>query len=790
MLQTKERVTDYEEVFTIEPTLRIKRMRERFLDLKPSASIARARIETRVAKETEGEPVISRRAKAFAAIAREMPIDIYPDELLVGCSSDGPRCTDIPPGADIERLGQGAFGLGYGAGIVSTDLSDEEKKELEEEINPYWKEQGRPGRLVHYGHNILNWDKVLKKGFLGIKRDAEERLARLDRTDPEDLKKVSFLEGVVLVTDAAAGIGRRYAARARELAEKEEDTTRKAELLRIAEICERVPANPARTYHEALQACYFAWLMVRWETWSSVGRTDQFLYPYYENDIREGRMTEEEAQELTDCYILKLNQGEGGFQTTNTIGVGGLKPDGNDATNDLTYVFIEAMMHTGLTNWFAVLIHSRTPYDLLIKACQLTSLGTGHPQFLNADVGVAQMLARGDTGGPMVTLADARNAANVGCLELVVPGKDSGYLYVGGHNLALAMEFVMNNGVSRYGAPDNGRMRPERAGVRRRLSPSGGLETGDPREFKSFEEVREAFRKQVVHMRENTQISSTAYEQMVIDLYPCVYESALIEDCIEEGICREEGGAHYNFNTGGTEIGSSDAGDSLAVIKKLVFDEMKITMAELCDALDANFQGHEHIRKMCQRVPKFGNDDDYVDEQKAWVVHQWASEFVKLKNLRGGHGSPGGSSMTGYITGGKITGALPSGRLAGEPLAPAGSPSIGKDRNGVTSVLKSMGKVDGTEVLGGLSLTSRIDPSVFENRDGFRRMADLMRTFVDQRVFHIQFNVLSSDVLKEAQEEPEEYRDLMVKVAGWNAYFVQLTKEVQDSIIARTEHGL
>ena len=446
-------------------------------------------------------------------------------------------------------------------------------------------------------------------------------------------------------------------------------------------------------------------------------------------------------------------------------------------------------MHTGLTNWFAVFIHSKSPDELLIKASQLTALGTGHPQFLNADVGVAQMLARGDTGGPMVTLEDARNAANVGCLELVVPGKDSGYLYIGGHNLAQAMEYVMTNGERRLG-PGNQRSRPARAGVRGRPAPSGGLQTGDPREFKSFEEVREAFRKQVVHMRENTQVSSIGFEQMIIDHYPCVYESALIEDCIEDGICREDGGAHYNFNTGGTEIGSSDAADSLAVIKKLVFDEQKITMAQLCDALDANFEGYEDIRKMCEQAPKFGNDEDYVDEQKAFVIHQWASEFMKLKNLRGGHGSPGGSSMTGYISGGRVVGALPSGRLAGEPLAPAGSPCIGADRNGVTSVFKSMGKVDGIEVLGGLSLTARIDPLVFKTDDGFKRMADLMRTFVDQKIFHVQFNVVSSEVLKEAQKEPQEYRDLTVKVAGWNAYFVHLTKEVQDSIIARTEHGL
>jgi formate C-acetyltransferase len=436
-------------------------------------------------------------------------------------------------------------------------------------------------------------------------------------------------------------------------------------------------------------------------------------------------------------------------------------------------MFIEAIMHTRLADpWFAVHVHSKSPDDFLIKIAELTSLGSGHPQFLNSDVMVAQALARGDMGGPMVTLADARASSNVGCLELVIPGKDSGYLYTAGHNLASALELALTNGVRR---PDGAKV---------------GEETGDARQFKSFEEVREAFRQQVVRMRKDTQISGIAFEQQLVELYPMVYESALIEDCIEKGLCREEGGAHYNFNTGGTEVGSSDAADSLAAIKKLVFDEKKITMAELCDALEANFEGYEDIRKMCQEVPKFGNDDDYVDEQKAWVIHQWATEFIKLKNLRGGHGSPGGSSMAGYIPGGKIVGALPSGRLAGEPLAPAGSPSTGADVNGVTAVLKSMGKVDGVEVHAGLSLTSRLDPAIFQSKDGIKRMADMTRAFVDQKIFHLQLNVVSSDTLKDAQKEPEKYRDLMVKVAGYNAYFTQLSRELQDSIIARTEHGL
>jgi len=766
--------TMMDSVVAMKPTRRVERLRGTFFDVETSVSIERARIEARAMRQTEAEPMITRRAKVFAAVAREMPIEIYPDELFVGCSSDRPRCHNVSPGAYAAIQDRRVNSHGYKRS-TTPGLTDEDMTELLEDLAPYWHEQGRTGRVAgwHYGHNIHAYEKVLKKGFLGIKQEAEERLARLDLTEPEDLKKVPFLEGVVMAMQAAAEVGGRYAAKARELAETEGDADRRAELLSIAEVCDRVPANPARTFYEALQSYHLAFLLMFWEmaphAGYSLGRMDQYLYPYYESDIREGRITREQAQELVDCYLIKLNEAPGPA----AMGVGGVKADGNDATNELSYMFIEGTMHTRLVYpWIAILAHSKTPDSFLFKAAELTSLGTGHPQYLNSDVMVAQALARSDMGGPAVTLEDARSAANIGCLELGIPGKDSGYLYIGGHNLASALELVLTNG------------------VRRSDGEKIGVETGDPRQFASFGAVQEAFRKQVAFMRENTQISGNAFERQLIDLCPTVYESALIEDCIEKGICREEGGAHYNFNTGGTEVGSSDAGDSLAAIKKLVFDEKKITMAQLCDALDADFEGCEDIRRMCLDVPKFGNDDDYVDEQKAWAVHQWATEFMKLKNLRGGHGCPGGSSMAAYVPEGKVVGALPSGRLAGEPLAPAGSPSTGKDTNGVTSVLKSMGKVDGVEILAGLSLTSRIDPAIFRSRDGIKRVADLIRTFVDQKVFHLQLNVVSSDTLKAAQERPEDYKDLMVKVAGYNAYFTHLDRELQDTIIARTEHGL
>jgi formate C-acetyltransferase len=774
-------------ILTLKSTPRIERLREAFLNLKPTASIDRARIETRVMKETEGESMMTRRAKVFAAAVREMPIDIYPDQLLTGCIGVRPLCANITP-ANSNAEARKAFKsylLGLSEDAPSADLSDDEKRELEE-LTPYWAEQGRIGKTFHYGHNIHGHEKVLKKGFLGIKREAEERLARIDLAEPEEAAKVPFLEGVVMAMEAAAEIGERFAARARELAEKEDDAKRKAELLKIAEVCDRVPAQPARSFYEALQSYYISYLLLHWEVVPSMGfsqgRMDQYLYPYYESDIREGRITKEEAQELIDCYFLGVNYED----EYSPITVGGVKANGQDATNELSYMFIESSMHTRLPSpWLSVLVHNKMPDDLLIKACQLSSLGTGQPQFVNNDVMVDQALARGTMGGPPITLEDARAASPQGCFELVIPGRDSGYLYFPMPNLAACMELVMTNGGSRSGSNET----EPKKGHGRRYDAFQGTETGDPRQFTSFEEVQEAFRKQLAQMRRNIQIAGTKLERGIIEFTPTVFESALIEGCIEKGICREEGGAHYNFNNGGAPLGTTDAADSLTAIKKLVFDEKKTTMAELCDALDHDFEGYEEQHQMLLKAPKFGNDDDYADEQMAWVLHEWMEEFNQIKNLRGGRGCPGGSVMGAYVPEGKRVAALPSGRPAGTPLVDASSPSPGKDLKGPTAVVKSMGKVDHVEILGGVTFNLRIDPSVFKDGD-VNRLAGLIRTFIDQKIFHMQINVVSSDTLRAAQEDPDKYNDLVVKVAGYNAFFTQLNKPLQDTIIARTEHGL
>jgi len=786
------------------PTPRVDRLRDVILGSRGGASIDRARIETRVMKETEGEPIVTRRAKVFAAVAGEMPIGIQPDELIVGCFSGKPFCWNVSPasGPGLEKALSGASSQTSKPRLVGVfkdmmwnraSLGEEDKRELKEELIPYWKGAGNyentmstrnhklsgSPRSQHVGHNCVAFDKVLEMGFMGIKAEAEGRLSRIDFSNAEEADKAPFLEGVITAMAAAAGIGKRYSALAREMAQKEEDGVRKSELLKIAEACDWVPVNPPRTFHEAIQAYFFTWILLFWEQPEvasvSPGAADQYLYPYYASDIRDGRITREYAQELVDCYILKLNQIPNESLSTH-LHVGGLKANGSDATNELTYLFIEAMVHTRLmAPVFSVQVHSKTPDELLMKAGELCALGTGHPQFINHDVAVAQTLCRSVLGGPPVTLADARSATPVGCVELAVPGRDAGW--TGGTgliNFAACMEYVLTNGVRRV---DNKKV---------------GAETGDPRKFRSFEDVTEAYRRQAAWELAKGKRVADIHEQTLAEMAPTVYESALIEDCIEKGVCKESGGARFNSGNQILPIGPSDAADSLTAIRKLVFEDKSITMDELCSALDHDFSGYEGLRQSLLKAPKYGNDDGYADEQAVLVNHIVASEGAKIgRNIRGGNGGiVGGSAWWLFATIGAVIGALPSGRRTGEPLNDAHSPCSGFDAKGPTAVLKSMGKIDNVELNGGVLLNIRLDPAVFRKDDGIKRLTDLVRAFIDQKILHVQFNIVSSETLLAAQEEPEKHQDLLVKVAGYSVFFVQLTKPNQDAIIARTVHGI
>jgi formate C-acetyltransferase len=779
-----ERTAPGKRALDLEPAERVERLRQRYLDTKDRAVIDILRIRTRVMRETEGEPTVTRQAKAFAAIVREMPINIYPDEPFVGWLFCEPRGANLSGGQ--ARALEGELDSLDTREITPFLISDEDKRELREEIIPYWKAHRgwAGGTLPHW---TAGYGKVLERGLLGIKSDAEERLARLDLSEPEDFSKLAFLEGVVLALEAAAEIGTRFAGKARELAGRESDASRRAELLKIAEACDRVPAHPARTFHEAIQSVWFVHILHALDnehaTGMGPGRPDQYLYPYYAGDIEAGRITREEAQELIDCWFMRYSQyymiwrsdaGSYGTHTPHSPGhhldVGGLKSDGTDASNELSYMFIEAMMHTpGMTEpTLGLLVHSKTPDALLIKACQLTALGGGYPMFINQDLRVESLLARNEImDGPPITLELARKGTGAGCHELVIPDMESGFNFTA-LNLASVMELVMTNGMSRHSSRQK------------------GIETGDPRYFKSFEEVREAFVRQMAWQLRNGIIGSHMADRT---LQPKAFNSALVEDCIEKGVSKEHGGARYNVHAVQT-WGRIDAGNSLAAIKKLVFDTRKITMAKLCDALDANFEGYGDICKMCTDAPKFGNDDDYVDEEVAWVTHVVNEEAKKYKSTYGGCSVVAEVPSASYIGAGKRVGALPSGRPTGEQLCEAATPTAGSAVNGPTAILKSVGKVNNAEVNQGQSLNLRLEPSVFETHDGVMRLAALIRVFVDQKADHVQINVVSSETLRAAQREPEEYKDLTVKVAGYNARFVDLHRDLQDSIIARTEHGL
>jgi pyruvate formate-lyase/glycerol dehydratase family glycyl radical enzyme len=846
MTETKKlkitEMTDLLDKFiTIQPTERMKRLRANYIEnskrTEPIYTIYFDRAIAKSMKESEGEPMVLRRAKAFAAAVDAMPVEIFPDEPFVGWIGGSP--ITIPVGAE-QRGARLEIELDY-----YKNISDEDRNIIREEIIPYWKGEGDwkrhwfyqnyqmlppetrnllygdpdpnlkkigiitrskppalprveikeiPGKtdglgrgLIsdgmtrhHIGHCSYGYEKVLKKGFLGIKKDAENRLDRIDWSDTEEQKKVPFLKGVIIAMDAAAKVGKRFAASARDSAQKEENIMRKAELEKIVEICERVPAHPARTFHEALQSVWFTQILNWCETpilfAVSPGKVDQYLYPYFEKDTREGYLTKEEAQELIDCWLMRFTQGVSPFipmaGSAYHMDVGGFKEDGSDATNELSFMFIEGMIHTRMVEPnFGVLVHSKTPEEFLLKACQLCVLGTGHPMFLNNDIFVENFLSRGTLGGPPVPLSLARTSGAIGCNEPHVANYDSEFNVGPFLILPHVLELTLFDGWSwnheKY----------------------MGVRIGDPRKFKSFSDFQEAYLKQLSYLVTHCEITNNNSEITLAQRYPTVYASALIEDCIENGRTREEGGARFNFGPCIATAGATDVGDSLAAIKKLIYDEKEITMSELLDALEKNFEGYKSLRQKLLQVPKFGNDNDYVDEIVAWVMKTYSDEVIKHKNTRGGHLVPYQNPLVWYVSTGRLVGALPSGRKAREPLSDGISPTRGVDVNGPTAVFNSVGKIDNTSIFFGQTLNMRLNKEIFATDIGVHRLATIIRSFVDLKIHHCQFNLISSETLREAQRNPHEYQDLTVRVAGYVAYFTRLSKEVQDSIIARTEHN-
>ena len=788
-------------------TPRIERLRKSYFMNKPTVCTHRARIYTDIYKETEGEPTVIRRGKAFKKHCEENPITIQEDELIIGNPCCRPRYVPIMPDYswkwvldELDTLSSREYDPYL--------ISEEQKKELREEILPYWS-----GRSLHeycdghadpttkkltYRNNLAGSEmkrirglghsapgfgnQIFPKGFKGIEEDAKKTLSRLSYINPSDHKKIHFLEAVILSCQGMKTFGERHAEAAKKLAKNTKDEKRKSELLKIAEVCKRIPYYPPETFHEAIQMCWFVQIgtkMVQGSTSYGFGRFDQFMYPFYKKDIEAGRITKEEAQELIECIWIKNAevfplQSEyqamhfAGYFVGQNTNVGGLTREGRDATNDLSYMCLEAQKNVRLNSpSLSMRVHRNTPDALLMKAAEVIRDGGGMPQLNNDDVGIKMMLRCG------TTIEDAYDYDIRGCSEAQVQGKMWKYSDAGPLNMGACLEWALNDGYSRV--MDN--------------TERWGLPTGNPKEFKSYEEVETTFKKQLAYLTKYACISTMIIEEAHAKLCPEPYVSTLFEGPVEKGIDYLEGGCIYNVGPAPQFTGLADISNSLAAIKKLVFEDKKISMSEMIDLLDTNFEGREDLRLMLEnRAPKYGRDDDFVDNITAEIADFCSEEVRKYKCKRGCEFINGLYPVSANTPMGMVVGALPSGRKAGTPLAEGLSPSQGTDKS-PTEAIKSVTKFDHSRHLDGGMLNMKFNPSVLADERGMKNMISLVKTYFDRGGWHIQFNVVDTATLKEAQVHPEMHASLMVRVAGYSAYFIDLCKETQDDIISRAEHS-
>jgi len=740
----------------------------------------------------------------------ELPVDIAQGELVVGAPTPRPRAAQLFPEVQAGWLDPELDGVTARA-WDPLRMSAEDIQVVRDVILPYWKGRTIAERLFaqcpdetaaliylepgvwptrstgiidNYsliqkgiGTVVPNYRKVLERGVNGILADIDARSGQLDLSDPANVGRRVFLQTTRRTLEGFLVFAQRYAKRALELAGSEPDEARRNELMEIHHVCSRVPAEPARNFHEAVQSFWFTHVAVRIEESGhslSPGRFDQYMLPFLSPSDGRGRVLE-----LLECLFIKfselmlfVNVDTSKFYTGvpqwQNLNLGGRKSDGRDATNELSLMCLDAMIDLRIVQPdISVRVHPDTPEEFLLKACELARLGTGHPKFYNEDIISYSLANKG------LSLIESRDFAIMGCVEPRVQAKEGIHLTGGFINLPAALELALNDGVWR------------RTGCRI------GLRTGDARSFTSFEQVQDAYERQLAHLIHHMFVVNAIAETAYSELLCSPFLSALTEGCLESGRPLQQGGAMYNFGPAVNEIGIADIGDSLAAIKRLVFDENRLSMSELLDALDDDFEGHERVRDwLLHDAPKFGNDDDYVDLLTRDAVQFGNREVMKYRNIFGGQAQSGIIAVTSGIPFGSVVGALPSGRQAGQPLADNASPSSGNDRLGPTAIARSVAKLDAPALRNGTLLNLRLSPQATADHDGLRKMATFIRGLCDVGCWHVQFNIVDTRTLREAQHRPDEYRDLLVRVAGYSAYFTQLHRDVQEDIIRRTEHGL
>jgi pyruvate formate-lyase/glycerol dehydratase family glycyl radical enzyme len=783
---------------------RIAGLREDVLGA-PELCVERGFLMTESYKETEGEPSIIRRAKALKKILSEMTISIDDNELIVGKTTSKKRGAFIIPEIQWEWYLEQIDALSTREWDKLKPISENEKQ-LMKSFLPYWKGKSTydkwhaivPDELmtvnnsnlyvintsslsgVHIGHIVADNEKVLTLGLNHIKKEVEDKIASLCLSEIDDFKKLAFYQAVLISLDAVITFSGRYARLAREMAAVETDEQRKAELIKIAEISERVPEGPANTFHEAIQSLWFIFIALRIEVWGpgvSIGRPDQYLYPFFKNDINEGILTEEEASELILMLLIKMNDAAipmstavveqlAGFPTVANITIGGVTRQGKNAVNDLTYLFLEAERNIGLSMEEFVIRVNRLNSDAFIrKACEVAKDLKGKLKFISDDTAIQQMLNNGKS------IEDARDYVVVGCFSPTVPAKSLD-ITASTINMPLLLELALNDGVSRM--------------TGKRLGPA----TGDPRGFKDYDELWNAFKTQVQAVIPAGVALRNMDRQVYADFVPAPFLSAVYPSCIESGIDIINGGTSPLFTEAHGLSGVPNVGDSLAAVKKMVFEEKKITMEQLINALDRNFNGEERLVHILSKSPKFGNDIDYVDSIVNDVITFVCDEMNKYKGIAGTKHIVAIATGTGHMTFGSVVGALPDGRKACEPLSEGGiSPHQGRNISGPTATLRSVAKLDHIKASGGSVLNMKINPDALNNDLKIKKFISMLRTYCETGGYHVQFNIISGETLRDAQKNPEKYRDLLVRVATYSAYFVDLSPTLQDDIIARIEFG-
>ncbi|HEX2964941.1 MAG TPA: pyruvate formate lyase family protein [Syntrophorhabdaceae bacterium] len=793
---------------------RIQRLMNRLKVNEFPICTEKVRLVTDSMKQTEGEPTIVRRAKATAHFLDNRTIFIEDDELIVGNIAQKPMGMEAGttgpawPSEDMEELRKAGLAISKEDEKLLRSLDDfflNKGKTLDERqsmfyddermwpfirsgiLCPPWmkKNEGRGqgsagfgwGLGLQYTLIVVEFEKVLNEGLNKIVRDAEIELKNLRFFSAEDITKGYFLQSVIVALPAIVRIANRFGDLAAELAKKERDPKRKKELETIAESCYRVPGEPARTFREAMQSFWFINLMVLGGA-SPLGRADQFLYPFYKNDKEAGLITDEEVLELLECLRVKVMQynfvGGGKLQRAkwsgmarwNNLVIGGVDENGNDATNELSYLILDAAKDVQTPHHtITIRVHEGTPERLLLKGLDVVKTGMGMPAFIGDPSYIGYLTGEG------VPLKDARNYTLSGCLDVNLPGK-SRTSAIGMFIVPKVLEIAIHNGFDP------------------RLGIQIGPKTGEFESFKTFDEFVSAFKTQLKYFMGLAAEEHNILLRAHTDLFPDVVHSALMDDAIKVGrdvldrVMPFENGSVLNL------VGMVNVADSLAAIKKVVFDEKKVTMKELKAALDANWEdgGNGDIRKMCLDAPKFGNGDQYVDSIAADLYRFWAVTTKSFTTSWGGTTKPTGISITAHAPGGALTGATPDGRLSGETLADGTlSPAQGKDVNGPTAVLRSAMAIDQTPFQATL-LNMKFHPSALKTEEDMKKLASLMKTYFISGGKHVQFNVVDKALLLQGQKEPEKHRDLIVRVAGYSAYFVALTKPVQDEIIMRTEH--